>query len=132
MNYTRIELIENLINAIKEEDNTDPYEVSGTWSWVLNTDDKRNNWAIVLGWRDGHDENDHCCQYSVGEYHLCAKLAYQPSNSIMQCDYDIDWTMPYNEETGDVDDNEVYICCYDDAEDVVNWLLKVYRTYFEC
>ena len=29
-------------------------------------------------------------------------MAYQPSNSLLQCDYDIDWLLPCNPKTGDI------------------------------
>ena len=63
--------------------------------WIVDRDDSKN-WAVVLGWCDGFDENevDDCMD---GTYRMCVKLAYQSVNSVMQCDYDIDWCMPYDE-----------------------------------
>lgn len=100
----------------------------GTYYWILDTDENNNNWAIVLGWQDGYekDENDSCMD---GTYRLCSKLAYQPNNSVMQCDYDIDWLMPYDEESGEVDDNEISIYPNTDLNEVIDWLLKCYETY---
>ena len=119
-------LIEEFTNAVED---MRKYHTNGTYHWYLGTNGN-NNWAIVLGWADGfeEDENDDC---SNGTYRLCTKLAYQPSNSIMQCDYDIDWLMPYNEETGDVDDNE--LCVYSDSniEEIIDWLLENYSSYIE-
>lgn len=90
--------------------------------WWLETDNQNNNWAIVLGWSDGFEEdiNDKLCN---GSYHLCAKIAYQPKTSVMQCDYDIDWTMPVDEVTGDVWDTNVSINMGDDYKGVIDWLL---------
>lgn len=100
----------------------------GTYYWYLHTDDNNNDWAIVLGWQDGYeeDETDDCMD---GTYRICAKLAYQSHNSIMQCDYDIDWMLPYNEDAGEVDCNELGIYPGTDLVYVVNWLLKCYESY---
>lgn len=101
---------------------------NGTYHWNLEVDDNNNQWAIVLGWQDGYEEEpeDDCTD---GTWRLCAKLAYQPTNSIMQCDYDIDWLMPYDEETGEVDDNEMSIYPDSDAREIIDWLLKCYKSY---
>lgn len=50
---------------------------------------------------------------------LWGKVAYQSVNSIMQCDYDIDWLMPYNKDTGEVDDTEINIESIRD----IQWLI---------
>ena len=68
--------------------------------------DKKNDYALVFG----YDE----------EEVLRGKVAFQPKNSIMQCDYEVDWNMPYNEETGDVDDTAVIIINEEDIE----WLFE--------
>jgi hypothetical protein len=101
---------------------------NGTYHWNLEVDDNNNQWAIVLGWQDGYEEEpeDDCTD---GTWRLCAKLAYQPTNSIMQCDYDIDWLMPYDEETGEVDDNEIPIYPNTDLKEAINWLLDCYHDY---
>ena len=59
---------------------------------------------IVLGWQDGYDKAEPNTPNADGTYRICAKIAYQHSNNAMQCDFDIDWYMPYNKQTGDVDD----------------------------
>lgn len=101
---------------------------NGTFYWMLGTDSDNNIWSIVLGWRDGFDkdEKDDC---SDGTWHLCAKLAYQPHNSYMQCDYDVDWIMPYDEKTGEVDYTEIAIYPDTVLEEVFNWLLECYERY---
>lgn len=101
---------------------------NGTYHWLLNTDDNGNDWAIVLGWSDGFevDTNDDCMS---GTYRLCAKLAYQSHNNIMQCDYDIDWTIPYDEESGEVDDTEISIYPDTNMQETVDWLLECYNSY---
>ena len=101
----------------------------GTRYWIL-TKEKERHWAIVLGWADGFD-------YSIQDkfkrksYRLCAKFAYQSSNSMMQCDYDIDWLIPYNKDSGDVDDTEVGIYSGDDLNKTADWLWECYLSYFE-
>lgn len=101
---------------------------NGTYHWLLDTDDNGNDWAIVLGWSDGFEEDptDDCTD---GTYRLCAKLAYHPHNSIMQCDYDVDWLMPYDEKTGEVYDNELSIFPNSSTYETVNWLLRCYLNY---
>lgn len=120
-----INLIQGFSNAVSNMKRT---KCDGTYYWPLGTDDNGNDWAIVLGWSDGFDEreSDDCTD---GTWRLCAKLAYQPWNSIMQCDYDRDWLMPYNEENGEVDDNEVSIYPNTNLQETVDWLLKCYASY---
>ena len=119
------ELIKEFTDAVISMRKTHENE---TYYWILGTDESNNDWAIVLGWSDGFeaDETDDCMD---GTWRLCTKLACQPSNSIMQCDYDIDWVMPYNEETGETDDNE--LCIYPDTniEETISWLLRCYESY---
>ena len=49
---------------------------------------------------------------------IWGKVAYLPKNSAM-AEYDIDWIMPYNEATGEVDDTETAI----DSDRDVQWLI---------
>lgn len=125
MNINKKTLIEAFTKAVE---NMRKYHENGTYYWHLGRDENNNNWAIVLGWANGfeEDEND---DYSSGTYRLCTKLAYQSNNSIMQCDYDIDWAMPYDEETGEVDDNEVPIYTDSNMEEIIDWLLECYSSY---
>lgn len=100
---------ENLKALVNDALNSQDHE--GTWFFDLDKADGKR-WAIAIAWMDWDNTND---------WKLYAKVAYQPTNSIMQCDYDIDWIMPYNEETGEVDDTETEIT---DIEKDVDWLLK--------
>lgn len=68
---------------------------------------KINNYALVIGF-DDEDE-------------LSIKLAFQPRNSLLQCDFDIDWLMPYNDETGEVWDTSITIDPRDDFEKIIDW-----------
>ena len=57
--------------------------------------------AIVIGWEDGYDKEEDLIQQVVGKdvYTLCGKVAYNCDD--LQCDYDIDWYMPWD-KSGDV------------------------------
>jgi hypothetical protein len=118
-------LVKEITNAVEYMKKT---KFDGTYYWILDTDENGNDWAIVLGWSDGYEPNanDDCMD---GTYSLCAKIAYQSSKSIMQCDYDLDWTTPYNEETGETDETEIALFTGCDMEWVVNWLLDCYESY---
>lgn len=123
MNKTK--LLKEFINAVEDMKKT---KFDGTYHWILGRDENNNDWAIVLGWAGGYEpnEDDDCID---GTYSLCAKVAYQPSNSLMQCDYDIDWTMPYDEESGEVDETEIAIFTGCDMGYVIDWLLDCYTSY---
>ena len=95
-------------------------EYMGTYFWYLEPSDRKNAWAIVLGWKDDG--------YGMEDLH--AKLAYQPTNSMMQCDYDIDWLMPYDGKTMEVYDNEVTIHDVADAEEAIEWFCDCYGFHF--
>lgn len=73
-----------------------------------NVDGKR--WAVVFGWVDYSGD---------GKYELCGKVAY--NDSYMK-DYDYDWIMPYDEETGEVWDTEVAITPNDDF--TIDWWIE--------
>lgn len=89
-----------------------------------------NTWAICLGWESGY-ESDKSDPFSYDEMHLAMKLAYQPQNSIMQCDYDIDWLMPYDPETSAVDDNEETVYHDTDFTDIAIRYIKLHKQYTE-
>lgn len=112
-------MIKSFVNAVKEM----AQHKEGCYHWLLGTDNNGNNWAIVLGWADGYEE-DNTDELSDGTWHLAAKVAYQPHNSIMQCDYDVDWTMPYDEDTGDVWDTDTTVYLNDNHKVTVDWLIN--------
>lgn len=120
-------MIKGFIEAVEDMKKT---HEDGTYYWVLDTDEKHNTWAIVLGWGAGFDgdEDDDCMD---GSYRLCVKLAYQSDNSIMQCDYECDWIIPYHEETGEIDDTEIAIYPNTDLKETIDWLLDCYSNYTE-
>ena len=121
----KISLVQKFTKAVEDMKKT---KSNGTYYWILGRDENNNDWAIVLGWADGFDEreDDDCTD---GTWRLCVKLAYQPWNSAMQCDYDWDWMMPYDKVTGEVDDNEVSIYPNTDLAETIDWLLNCYHDY---
>ena len=87
---------------------------------TVEMDDKgiNKNVSIVLGWQDGYDKEDD--NYYSDGYRLCVKVGYQPVNSMMQCDYDIDFNQVYDKETGDVYDTEISLYPDTDFEKVAD------------
>ena len=73
----------------------------GCYHWTIATKDKMTI-AIVLGWTQYPDEDDkNKDKYYDDGFRLAVKVGYQPKNSIMQCDYDVDWLMPHDLQFGD-------------------------------
>lgn len=73
----------------------------------LRVDEFGRDWCIVLGWNNGFDKTDTDTSYvceEYPEYHICAKIAY--NDSMLQSDYQFDWLQPWDNETGDVDDDD--------------------------
>ena len=62
--------------------------------------DAKDDYCICVGWHDyTGDPKD-----GDSRYKLAWKIGRQSIRNVMQCDFDIDFEMPYNPETGDVDD----------------------------
>ena len=119
--YNRKQLLKEITEVVKRELKLSKEEQSiGTYHWNLH-DDCKFTWAIVLAWQEN--------VYEFGDNVLFGKVAFQPNNSAMQCDYDIDWIMPYNEKTGDCDDTEASFHLEDNIEREINWLLDCYESY---
>ena len=85
-----------------------------TWIFDLALHNGRR-WALVAAWMD-YD--------NTGDWKLYAKIAYQPTSSLMQ-EYDIDWWMP-PDEYGNVDDTELAVGNEPNDSDI-NWWLKKWR-----
>ena len=103
---------------------------------TVKMDDKgiNKNVSIVLGWQDGYDKEDD--NYYSNGYRLCVKVGYQPVNSMMQCDYDVDFNQVYDKETGDVYDTEISLYPDSDfekvADDIVtefNYVLSSWKSW---
>lgn len=80
-----------------------------------------NELHICLGFRRVDVDTEEREEVTVGNsifqtfgkksvWKIFGKVAFQSKKNIMQCDYDIDWDMPYNPGTGDVFDTEIEIC----------------------
>lgn len=98
-----------------------------TVSLVEEEKDPAKTYWVELGWDDANtyacamaydNENDYDEEGEVYPYVL-AKIAFCPDNSAMN-EYEMDWLMPYDEETGEVWDTETSITTYNDAE----WLAE--------
>lgn len=56
--------------------------------------DAKWNWVVCMGW---HSEGD-------GKWQVAWKIGRESPRNAMQTDLDLDFEMPYDPETGDVDD----------------------------
>jgi len=106
---------EAIIKSAKKETPSDE-QLLGTW--ILNLERiGGNDYAIVVAWQNGFDKDD---PDTIDGYSLCAKVGFQSKNNIMQCDYDIDWDMPYNDDSEIIWDSEVSNVCETDFD----WLIE--------
>ena len=90
-------------------------ECTGEWlkgcvDWLVKTKggcchlkfgtDAENDYCVCVGWHDyTGDPKD-----GGSRYKIAWKIGRQSVRNVMQCDLDIDFEMPYDPETGDVDD----------------------------
>lgn len=95
---------------------------------TIEMDDKgiNKNVSIVLGWTDGFDAKEQD-KYSDDTWRLAVKVGYQPVNSMMQCDYDIDFNQVYDKETGDVYESEIVLYENDDFEKVADSIITEFN-----
>lgn len=100
-------------NKIKKiiEDAFTSKDHEGTWFYDLCKKDGKR-WAIVIAWMDWDN---------TGDWKLYGKVAWQTTNSMMQCDYDIDWTYPIDSD-GECDDTELELTKTSIDNDI-DWLL---------
>ena len=84
----------------------------GCCSICFATDD-RYNYSVCIGWHDGGHG-----------WEVAWKIGRQTTNNIMQCDFAVDFEMPYSDESGDVDDTLETI-------DVVDGKPAGYRSWAE-
>lgn len=115
-----------LTKTIEQFKNDAPGDFITRWL-PLGYDDSNNLLGIVCGWSEGFDEEETQLWNVRGSRRIYMKFAIIPNNSIMR-EYDIDWLMPYDEETGETDDTEIPISnnMYD-----INWLLEAYKRYID-
>ena len=91
-------------------------EGTGCLYYTMDTNDKENRWAITFGFMPDFTNNENDDDYWL----VCGKIAYQPRNSIMQCDFDVDWLLPWNEANNEVETEDVEITSKDDVELLLN------------
>ena len=116
-------IVTDLVNrALNERNLSITYYVDVAVDPVYN-----RTWSIVVCY------NDDIYGANTGDIAL-AKIAYRATNSLMT-EYDIDFTMPYDSATNEVDDTEYAI--YGNEKDVktlIDDLMKEYKrvckTYF--
>ena len=127
-NINRNKIAREVNNAIREAvsyiESGDSYP---TWHWRLGYDG-RNNYELVLGFTEGFDPSDDEFTDSYGN-HLALKWATISDMSALG-EYDYDYVMPYDEDTGDVIDSEEVVYSYD-ATRSVNDLIDDFLRYAE-
>lgn len=81
------------------------------WHKLLGRTDAGTELVFVIGWSDaGYDEDDAKENgYADGRYTICSKIACQSRYNGSQSDYDGDFEMPYDKETGDVWDTDTMV-----------------------
>lgn len=81
------------------------------WHKLLGRTDAGTELVFVIGWSDaGYDEDDAKQNgYADGRYTICSKIACQSRYNGSQSDYDGDFEMPYDKETGDVWDTDTMV-----------------------
>ena len=117
MDYTNI--LENFSAAIDEVVSSNG---EATISWNLGFDKDDYNWAVVLGYAGGFEENLND-KYQDGEYHLCVKIARQPFNAMLTCGYEIDWELPYDEDCQETYFTEYTIYPHSNQNEIIRNLL---------
>ena len=95
---------------------TELKEVTGSWlresfAWLVKeqmgccsicfSSDSKYNYAVCVGW---HDLGDGPKENNYHHWVVAWKIGRQTPDNALQCDFDIDFEMPYSEESGDVDD----------------------------
>ncbi len=107
---------ENMIDTVMQDIEKLRKEGIGCLYYTMDTNDKVNRWAIAFGFMPGFTDNENDDDY----WRVCGKVAYQPRNSIMQCDFDVDWCVPWNEANNEADTEDIQIGSKDD----IKWLIS--------
>lgn len=89
---------------------------NGCYYHILKAD-KINTYALVFTLYDSG--------YEEGEV-IIGKIAYQPNNSLLQCDYEFDWLMP-ELKSGMIFDTEIMIKRWEH----VAWLFEQWERYLK-
>lgn len=77
--------------------------------WFASTDKYR--YCVCMGWHDYGEGPDKEHGFTDG-FKVAWKIGRQTHNNIMQCDLDVDFEMPCNSETGNVDDTLEEVECF--------------------
>ena len=94
-------------------------EKCGCCHHLINTTDGGRKLCIVVGWLDGFDEAPDGTSNADKTWRICGKIAYQPANSAMQCDFDVDWLFPYY-ENGEADTTDIEVSGVQSDVDYLN------------
>ena len=96
---------------------------AGVTYFKMKTNDRKNTWAIVFAWEDGFEPDD-----KGNDARFCGRVAYQSRNSMTQCDL-MDWTMPFDEKSGEVDDTDTEVRSKDDVKYLVGEWQRIRKEY---
>lgn len=124
---TKLDIVTDKVAAIVKE-MTNHRDVSTTYRLKLGYDDKGKDWGIVFAWQDGFEKEQDSTFVLDGTYCICGKVAYIKENSMMS-EYDMDWEMPYDKKTGEVDDTETSIHSFEEIPAAVQWWIKNYKRF---
>lgn len=125
----RNKLADFIKKAVEDLKISDAYnEIAPTWFFDMGAP---NGLHLVIGYdnADNYDAEDleHLALDKSGKYVVCAKLAVNVDD--MQDDFDWDWYMPYDNETGDAWDTEMAVAKEEDydvlAQDFINEFDKI-------
>lgn len=99
---------------------------AGCWYKVLEDPENRypdETWALVIGWLPDGESPD--------GYSAYAGVMTQPANSVMRCDFDVDWQEPFGDD-GSVASTETCIegLSARELESEFNWLLHIAKSYW--
>lgn len=91
-------------------------DTSGTYWFKVGETESGKTIAVVLGWSDSYDKGETYQKEDNGTlYTLVGKVAFNCDS--LQCDYDYDWYLPTDVETGELYDTDSAI-----TEDSYDWL----------
>ena len=81
------------------------------WRKILGRTDEGTELCFVIGWSEAGYDEDGAKQngYYDNGYTICSKIACQSRYNGSQSDFDGDFTMPYDKETGDVWDTSTMV-----------------------
>lgn len=107
--------MKELDNATVKEFVTEIMKEHSTTCWLEFARDDNYIWAYVFGYLEEPNDLD-----MIG-----VKEAYCPINSAMN-EYDFDWNMPFEKDTGEVDDTETFYTIYEDSNipDIITRICK--------